>query len=154
MASINYECRWNYGKTVSSRISRGHALMKVTWITVLLLSTVNVAGSATTIWEESSSPLPFTWNHTNFDGFNVSGTGTEDLIILQTNLKADQRTIDKNNLMYTTTAQPVPLKVVTALNLTDPFVMIEKVLNELYLVMHLKMANITYSTGRQKNMWL
>jgi len=48
---------------------------------------------------------------------NVSGMGTEELIILQTNLKADQRTIDKNNLIYTTTAQPVQLKVVYSFEL-------------------------------------
>jgi len=49
--------------------------MKVMWIMVLVLLTVSAAGSTTTIWDESASPLPFTWNHTNFDGFKREWNG-------------------------------------------------------------------------------
>jgi len=88
----------------------------ITVLTILLLA--GGAGAENAIWDEASgSTLPFTWNFTNFDSFNVSGTGTEDLTILQQTLGSGQRTILKTNLMYTTTAQPVPLKVATALNL-------------------------------------
>lgn len=78
---------------------------------ILLLS--GSANAATSIWDESSgSPLPFTWNHRNFDDFNVSGVGTENLTILQTNLgtgTGKTRTIRSREdtagagLLYTTT---------------------------------------------------
>ncbi len=57
---------------------------------LVILGGITVAAiPITSIWdEESESPLPFTWNFTNFDGFNVSGIGTENLSIVQTNLGA------------------------------------------------------------------
>jgi len=62
-------------------------IIKVT-ISLLLLGLPG-AGSPNVIWDESAgSPLPFTWNYTNFDGFNINGSGTENLTILQTDLGA------------------------------------------------------------------
>ncbi len=77
---------------ISNNIYGGHTLGIAAGITVLILLLL-VGGadavSITTIWdEESGSSLPFTWNSTNFDGFNVSGTGNEDLTIVQTDLGA------------------------------------------------------------------
>lgn len=96
-------------------------------IGIIALTIMLLAGSAyaeTILWDESQgSPLPFTWNITNFDGFNVGGVGTENLTVLQTNLNLIQRTIDKNNLTYSTTAYPRKLNVVKALNLTDNIAM-------------------------------
>jgi S-layer protein (TIGR01567 family) len=75
----------------------------------------------TIIWdEESGSPLPFTWDISNFEGFNVSGTGTETLRIAQTNLGAaagKTRTIRSwddpsgAGLIYTTTRQLIGYEV-------------------------------------------
>ncbi|MCZ7362125.1 MAG: S-layer protein domain-containing protein, partial [Candidatus Methanoperedens sp.] len=85
------------------------------------------------IWDESSgSPLPFTWNSTNLAGFNIDGIGTENLTVLQTDLKSIQRIINFNNLTYSTTALPRKLNVVTALNLTDYITMINKGLERAY----------------------
>ncbi len=75
----------------------------------------------TAIWdEEAGSPLPFTWDSTNFNGFNVSGTGTETLRIVQTDLGAaagKTRTIKSRidlpggGLIYTTTRQLIEYEV-------------------------------------------
>ncbi len=116
------------------------SLKKIFGITlfIILFSTVGTEATILTvddsvgadynyIWDESSgSPLPFTWNSTNFDGFNISGIGTENLAVLQTDLISTQRIINKNNLTYSTTAFPRKLNVVTALNLTDYTTMISR----------------------------
>ncbi len=79
------------------------------------------ASAVTSIWDEQSgSSLPFTWDYTNFDGFNVSGIGTETLRVVQTNLGAASgktRTIrDRDDpsgagLIYTTTRQLIQYEV-------------------------------------------
>ncbi len=101
-----------------NRTHGGHILRIAIGITMLALLLVGVAGAATTVWDDGSgSPLPFTWNYTNFDGFNISGIGTESLQVLQTNLGANQRTIDKSNidwnLIYSSQAQAKMLRVVS-----------------------------------------
>jgi S-layer protein (TIGR01567 family) len=55
-----------------------------------------------------------TWDAYNFAGFYYDlddNLGSESLQILQTNLAANQRTIDTSNLIYTTMGQPKALKV-------------------------------------------
>jgi S-layer protein (TIGR01567 family) len=91
---------------------RGHTFGIAIGIIMLALMLVGGAGASTTVWVDGS-PLPFTWNYINFDGFNIGGFGTENLTILQTNLGASQRTIDKGNLIYSTQAQAQMLKVVS-----------------------------------------
>ncbi len=110
----------------------GHApgiIIGISFVVMFLL-----AGSAlaeTAIWDESlGSPLPFTWNITNFNGFNIGGVGTENLTVLQTDLGSAQRTITKQNLRYSTTAQAKKLNVVLALNLTDNMEMTNKGLEQ------------------------
>ncbi len=58
-----------------------------------------------------------TWDAYNFAGFHYDlddNLGKESLQVLQTNLAASQRTIDKDMIVYTTTAEAKRLKVVTA----------------------------------------
>jgi S-layer protein (TIGR01567 family) len=73
------------------------------------------------IWDQNKKlPVPYMWNVYNFEGFFYDirdNLGIERLKMLQTNLSATQRTIDKNNLIYTSMAQPKTLKVATELNL-------------------------------------
>lgn len=106
----------------------------VTRIVLTIIAVLLIVGSTyaeTTLWDESQgSPLPFTWNITNFDGFNVGGVGAENLTVLQTDLKTVQRTIDKGNLTYSTTTHAKKLNAVIALNLTDNQEMIEKGLEQ------------------------
>ncbi len=65
------------------------------------------------VWDESlGSPLPFTWDYTNFPGFNVNGMGTERLTVVQPDLSHSQRTINNFNLVYSTAAQQNRLPVV------------------------------------------
>ncbi len=103
-------------------------------IVLMITAFLFLTGSAfaeTVLWDESQgSPLPFTWNSTNFDGFNVGGVGTENLTVLQTDMGSDQRTIAKGNLTYSTTAIPRKLNVVIALNLTDNQAMTDKGLEQ------------------------
>ncbi len=107
-----------------------HVIRIVLMITAFLLTAGNaIAGTA--LWDESEgSPLPFAWNITNFDGFNVGGVGTENLTVLQTDLKASQRIIAAGNITYSTTARVKKLNVVIALNLTDYNEMAEKGLEQ------------------------
>lgn len=60
-----------------------------------------------TIWdEESGSSLPFSWDSSNFEGFYVSGIGTETLSVIQEDLGAAEgktRTIREAGLTYNTT---------------------------------------------------
>jgi S-layer protein (TIGR01567 family) len=105
-----------------------------TRIVLTMIAVLLIAGSAyaeTTLWDESQgSPLPFTWNITNFNGFNVGGVGTENLTVLQIDLNTVQRTIDKGNLTYSTTAHAKKLNAVIALNLKDNQEMIDKGLEQ------------------------
>jgi S-layer protein (TIGR01567 family) len=99
-------------KMISHNFFRGHGPRIAVGIIVLALMLAGGAGATITVWDEGS-PLPFSWNYKNFDGFNIGGFGTENLTILQTNLGASQRTIDKNNLIYSSQAQTKMLKVVS-----------------------------------------
>lgn len=86
-----------------------------------IMAAVLLIGSAdAAIWDEESSSVPFTWDYTNFEGFNVSGVGTETLSIVQTDLGASAgktRTIRGINntsgagLVYTTTGQLIEYEV-------------------------------------------
>jgi len=58
-----------------------------------------------------------TWDASNFAGFYYdldNNPGKESLQLLQTNLAANQRTVDKDMIVYTTTAEARRLKVVMA----------------------------------------
>jgi|GEM_PF-1001716 len=78
-------------------------------------------GGSTVIWDEASgSPLPFTWNHMNFDGFNLGGIGNENLTIVQTDLgAADGKTrtirnwdnLEGAGLIYNTTRYLVEYEI-------------------------------------------
>jgi S-layer protein (TIGR01567 family) len=60
-----------------------------------------------------------TWDAYNFAGFYYdldNNLGRESLQVLQTNLAANQRTIDKDMLVYNTTAEAKRLKVVETFN--------------------------------------
>ncbi len=74
-----------------------------------------------TIWNDTSaSTAANSWNPMNFAGFFYDikdNLGTENLTILQPDLSSSQRTIDRSNLVYSTTAQPKILQVVDANNL-------------------------------------
>ncbi len=82
-----------------------------------------------TIWDDTSATTTAnSWNPINFAGFFYDlkdNLGTENLSILQTNLAgsgnslgwSEYRTIDKSNLIYSTTAQSRALQVAEALGL-------------------------------------
>ena len=58
-----------------------------------------------------------TWDSSNFAGFYYdldNNPGKESLQVLQTNLAVNQRTVDKDMIVYTTTAEARRLKVVIA----------------------------------------
>ncbi|VVB88215.1 S-layer protein [uncultured archaeon] len=103
------------------KTNREDTIRIVVIITIIVISLAGGATAATTIWdEESGSPLPFTWTYTNFDGFNISGIGTETLSVVQTDLGAaigKTRTIRNRDdlpgggLIYTTTNQLIQYEV-------------------------------------------
>jgi S-layer protein (TIGR01567 family) len=82
-----------------------------------------------TVWYDTSATTAAnSWDPINFAGFFYEikdNLGTENLSILQMNLAGsgnsigwlEQRTIDKSNLIYSTTAQPKGLQVASALGL-------------------------------------
>jgi S-layer protein (TIGR01567 family) len=118
---------------MSNNISSGaNAPVKRVVLTIIVI--LFMAGSAyaeTILWDESQgSPLPFTWNSTNFVGFNVEGVGTEDLTVWQTDLNSAQRTIAAGNLTYSTRPKAKKLNVVIALNLTSNQEMTDKGLDQ------------------------
>ncbi|MCX9084121.1 MAG: S-layer protein domain-containing protein [Candidatus Methanoperedens sp.] len=91
----------------------------------ILLVFSGSANAANLIWDEASgSTLPFTWDYKNFDGFNISGLGTESLAVVQTGLSGSSRIIKSGNdpmgsgLFYNTTRVPVNFKVFEYENLT------------------------------------
>ena len=73
------------------------------------------------VWDQNKKlPVPYIWNVYNFEGFFYDlrdDLGMEKLTIFQSDLSTAQRIIDKNNLVYTTMAQPKALKVAIALNI-------------------------------------
>lgn len=74
---------------IRNKARGGRALRSAVGMAALVLLMAGGAWAANTIWdEESGSPMPFTWNYTNFDGFNNSGIGAENLTVNQTNLGA------------------------------------------------------------------
>lgn len=86
----------------------------------IMAAVLLIGGADAAIWDEESGSLPFTWDYTNFEGFNVSGVGTETLSIVQTDLGASAgktRTIRGINntsgagLVYTTTGQLIGYEV-------------------------------------------
>jgi S-layer protein (TIGR01567 family) len=68
------------------------------------------------IWDENRvPPVPYLWNAYNFEGFYYDLTdnlGKEELQVFQPDLSAEQRTIDINNLVYSTGADIKELNVV------------------------------------------
>jgi hypothetical protein len=77
-----------------------------------------------TIWDESRSVLPFSWDSVNFDGFDVNGIGTEKLSIVQEDLGAAEgktRTIRSGELTYETTSHLVKYQVSKNKNLSIPY---------------------------------
>ncbi len=106
-------------------------LSRIVLTIIVILFMAGSAYAENIVWDESQgSPLPFTWNITNFDGFNVRGVGTEDLTVGQTDLNSSQRIIAAGNLAYSTTARAKKLNVVLAMNLTDNQAMTDKGLEQ------------------------
>ncbi len=82
--------------------------------------TATISAAPTTIpriWDETKAPaVPYTWSVYNFEGFFYDlkdDLGKEQLTVLQPNLAAGQRTIDKDRLLYSTQADAKQLKVVS-----------------------------------------
>lgn len=80
-------------------IIRVHGWMIAAEFVVLVILLTTYGANATTIvWDESSgSPLPFTWNYSNFDDFSKNGSGTENLSVIRIGLGEKNRTIPGRN---------------------------------------------------------
>lgn len=117
-SSGNYNKQDN-GKNQNGTGRRLRIAAGIIALAILLLGATT--GTTTSIWDEASgTSLPFTWDYTNLEGFNVSGTGTESLSVVQADLgfaAGKSRTIRGGNdpsgagVIYTTTGQVIEYEI-------------------------------------------
>lgn len=118
--SLIFTSSGNYNKQDNGKNQNGtgRILRIAAGIIVLAILLLGVTtGTTTSIWDEASgSSVPFTWDYTNFESFNVSRTGTETMSIVQADLgfgAGKSRTIRGGSdpsgagLIYTTTRQVI-----------------------------------------------